>query len=181
MIYIFPQGGNAEDPTFKLDATLEERRSDGYAPTQKPIEDGAQVSDYVITQPKKYHANGIVTATVFGKALDRQRVENAYDAVVKLADSKTIVTVVFGWWVFDAVISNVEATHNRDIGEALAVSIDFQEIVQFKPETVQIPASKLKSKVKRRRKSKKGPSAETGKTPDEKTKKRSVLHHMFGK
>jgi len=178
MIYAFEKNGNPLAPAFALDATLEETRTDNFTVTKKAIETGANVSDYVWAEPKEYSGSGIITASPLDGFYSKDRIKRQFDALVKLADSRTELTVVFGWWVFDGILSNLVTTSSQSIGDALEFSFTFSEIVQFQYETTDIPPSRLKGKAKRRRGTKKG-TAQTPKTPTGKNQKSSLLYKGF--
>lgn len=166
-------------PEFALDATLEERRVDAYTVTKNPIETGAKISDHVYAEPKEYTCSGLITASPLGQAFSKDRIKRQYDALITAADQGTEFTVVFGWDVFDAVLSNGEKSSDQSIGEALSFSLGFTTVTQVQFQTTQIPAIRLKSKVKRRRgKTKKG-TAQTPKTPTGKNRKAGKVYTGF--
>lgn len=175
MIYIIRQ--NTSDVMFAFDAELDEKRTDAFKPTEHPIEDPAEVADYVVRLPKTFSASGILTATPIGENEDVSitRVMDLHDAITTVADNREVVTVVFGWWVFDSIIKNIEASCGQDTGLALKVSIEFQTIELAKVETTTIAPSKLKPKPKRRVKAVGGGGKKEADGKTEKKVRESIL------
>ena len=178
MIYAFEKNGDPLRPLFTLDATLEERRMDNFTVTRKAIETGANVADYVFAEPKEYSGSGIITATPLGGIASKDRIKEQFDGLTQAADKRTELTVVFGWWVFDAVLSNLETTSSQTIGDALEFSFTFTPITQVQYEVTDIPPSRLKPKVRRKRGAKKKGAKETPKNPTGKNRGSSTAYKI---
>jgi hypothetical protein len=162
-LYIFPKGTDPLESVVRIDATLDEKRIAKYSTTKRPVEDIGKFSDYVDKEPKQHSFTGLLTATPILGAFGRDRVKKILDALEKMADDRKVVTAVFGWWVFDAAVTNVEQTTSLEEGDAIRLSVSFEEVRQTTPQTTSIPASRLKPKQKRRKGKSTGPNKQSGK------------------
>lgn len=173
MIYMYEKGGNPLSPLLAADATMDESRTDTYTATKYPIEAQANISDYVVKEPKEYNCTVRLTASRLGREFSKDNVKSQLDALVQKADARTELSVVFDWWVFDAIVTNITSNHSFDIGEGLEISLTFQTIERAQFQTTQIPPSRLKSKVKRKRANTKKGAAETKKDAKSSAKARA--------
>jgi hypothetical protein len=148
--YLLPYGQwDEEDIVFRFDAPTKETRRDPYKATRYAIESGAEVSDFVIEEPKELSLSGVVSAWYARDDDEREtRLQDVHGALVALADARQPVTAVCGTWVFPALITRVDATKSHDTGEALEIEIALQNYVLVEYEDVEIPAELLAEDVK---------------------------------
>ena len=166
------------DPTtfeilFEFDADTKEARDGSTKWTDKPVEAGANITDYGNRAPTKFQLEGIITAWPFGSPHNPLRVSGADAALEAIAAAGQPVGLVTKWWAAEVVISSDRASNSQGEGEALRFSISCQTIRVPAPDYVTIPASRLKARVRKRG----GPKPETGgggagkKVPSAKAKK----------
>lgn len=161
-LYIFPRGTDPLEAVVRIDVTLDEKRSAKFPATRRPVETGANIADYIQKDPEEHSFTGLLTATPLNEAAGKDRVQKILDALKKLARDREIVTAVFGWWVSDAAITNVEESTSAQEGNAIRLSVTLQEIERTTPQTTSIPASRLKPKQKRRKGKTTGPNKQSG-------------------
>lgn len=142
-IFLFAKvGGSIFIPAFEFDAVLSEDREDDYKWTRFAVEDEGNISDHGAKEPKKFSASGVVTATPFDALpglAGKDRVSRTLDALVKIADTRQIVTLVARWWVPDVVILNVKSNSGEADGDMLNVTIRFQTVERPLAALTQIP------------------------------------------
>lgn len=148
MIYIFPKGGNPLSPIFQFDCELSEERNDESEITEFAIESNATVSDFVWIKPVKWSVTGKSTSAPLGGAFDIKRLQRLHDALVRAFKARSLVTLVTQTWINDGIITRVKGLNNFEIGEALDIDFDFQEVLRATPETVRIDPSRLRNRRK---------------------------------
>ncbi len=145
------EGENIFAPAFKLDADLVWTEVDEFELPARKIESKGTVNDY-IAQGKPLQANveGIVTAmTVDPDLPEADKLNNAKDRLQVLARKREIVLVLSELYAGYLGISRVEIVKGVDDGHSLQARIAFGLIETTVTATAQIPASKLRAKVKR--------------------------------
>jgi hypothetical protein len=167
---------------FEWDCELQEREDITVDWSEHQVESGANVADFGVDKPDMWAAEGLVTATPLNATgVDDQRVMDAKASLVALAKAHQPVTLVTTWSIAYATITRVSSSHGQGEPRQLALSADFKEFRVTEPQTVQIPASRLKQRKKPRASPKKPGGASTG-TTDQKAeqKAQSVLSRIFG-
>jgi len=155
---------------FEFDADTKEQRTGATKWTDKPVEQGADLTLYGHRRPDKYSVEGIITAWPFGQPHSALRVSNADAALKALAELTQPVGIITKWWADTVVISSDKASNSKGEGEALRFSISVQTIKQPTTAYTQIPASKLKARVRKRNQGPPGAGgAAAGKKPKKKT------------
>ncbi len=165
MIYIIDSTTFLE--LFVFDCEQQENRRTEIQWTDKPIEAGAEISDFGVEKPDAFHVEGLKTAWPLSPVpmLDPLRVIDADASLRALAKAKQPVTLVTGWWVEEVVLRVVDASQAAGDGDLLRFALDCKTIKVPQPATVQIPPSRLQPKVQKRGAPKPKGGAETGKTP----------------
>lgn len=135
---------------FEFDADTKEERDGSTKWTDKPVEAGANITDYGNRAPKKFRIEGIITAWPFGSPHNPLRVSGADAALESIAEAGQPVGLVTKWWAAEVVLSSDKASNSQGEGEALRFSISGQTIRVPSPDYVAIPASRLKASVRKR-------------------------------
>jgi hypothetical protein len=136
--------------------------------SEHQVESGANVADYGVNRPDKWSAEGLVTATPLDATTpgkDFQRVIDAKAALVKAQKARQPVTLVTGYFVAYATITSVRSGIGQGDPAQLTIAAQFKEFRTVEPQTVQIPASRLKPKPRPRAAPKKPGGASTGTKP----------------
>jgi len=176
--YLYDEAGSA---VFEWDCELQERGDVTVDWSDHQVESGANVADYGVDKPDIWAAEGLVTATPLGTTgVDDQRVMDALAAMQKLAKAKQPVTLVTTWLIAYATITRVSGSQGQGDPRQLTIAADFKEFRLVEPQTVQIPASRLKPKPRPRAAPTRPGGASTG-TKDEQAKRRaeSILSRFF--
>ncbi|PIV98557.1 MAG: hypothetical protein COW42_13955 [Deltaproteobacteria bacterium CG17_big_fil_post_rev_8_21_14_2_50_63_7] len=145
MVYILDIVGGR---FFTFDAELEEGTSLELEVTKYAIELGGNASDFVAKNPRNYNVSGVVTATPLLGLPSMQRVADALDEVIAIANARQIVQLVAGLWSASAVLTKVDAKRTPETGEALEIAVEAQVVETFVGETTTIPPDLLAPKVK---------------------------------
>lgn len=161
--YLYDEAGSV---VFQWDCELQERGDVTVDWSDHQVESGANVADYGVDKPDTWAAEGLVTATPLGSTVvDDQRVMDALAALQKLAKAKQPVTLVTTWLIAYATITRVSGSQGQGDPRQLTIAADFKEFRLIEPQTVQIPASRLKPKPRPRGGPKKRGGASTGTKP----------------
>jgi len=149
-VYLLPvDSWDFDDSIFTFDAEISESREDSYKATQYAIESGADISDYVIRQPRKYTLSGVVSAAMLTGAQDvYTRLTEVYDGLSAYADTRQPVTLFCGVWVEDCIITKISAKKDQGTGEALELTITLQTYELAEYTTTEIPPELLAPAVK---------------------------------
>lgn len=149
-------------PAFALDADSSWSEIIPFEATNKKVEGKGTVADFIAARPRQATIEGIVTAMTVAPALpDPQKLVNASDRLKQLAEKKQLVLVLSELFAGYMAIERVEISKAVGDGHSFKARITFKRIELTTVGTAQVPASKLKSKVKRRAATgKKGGSAQ---------------------
>lgn len=138
-------------PDFAIDAEVNESRQTTAQWTEFPIEEGATVSDFMWVKPEPYSFEGpITTLNPLGAPRGKQGVTALSEKMVSILKEGVAVTVVFGFWTKDLFLEDIQQSRNQQTGEALNFVVKLREVLQATTETVTIPASRLRRKVRRK-------------------------------
>jgi hypothetical protein len=166
---------------FEWDCELRESHDGAYTWTDHEVEDGAPVVNYGVKMPETWTLEGLVTATpLIPGGIDLQRVIDADGLIRELADKLQPVSFVSGWYVGTGAITRVGSTAGRGDPQQLPITVGFKQIRLVEPETVQIPASRLKPPKRKRVPPAPKGGASTGKAPTPK-QRRTALKALLGK
>lgn len=135
---------------FEFDADTKEARDGTATVSEKPSEAGADITDRVHRKPMKWTLEGIITAWPFGSPNNPLRVAGADSALEALADAGQPVGMATKWWAREVLITSDRASNAQGEGEALRFSIGVQTLNVPTPAYTNIPASRLKAKVRKR-------------------------------
>jgi len=116
--------------------------------TQYPIEDGSEISDHSINEPRELDIKAFVgVASVFNPFDSTARWLQAYDLINQLIDTKQLVTVVMGLDLFDDMhIESFEVERDATTSQGLPFNIRFKQAVFVTSQMTTIPNSKMKNK-----------------------------------
>jgi hypothetical protein len=170
-------------PSWETDADLNWVETDTYQPTKRKVEGIGTISDFIASMPREAELEGILTAaTLDPVTLQPQRLVDLKNKIQALAAKKQVVLVINPDYEGYLAITKVQPKKSAEDGHSLKVSISFQEIERTITATAQVPASKLKPKVKRRAASgaKGGAAKGRAPTPRERTKTATVVDAVKG-
>jgi hypothetical protein len=154
---------------FACDADLSWGEVSEYPTTTRKVEGKGDISDFISSKPLIATLDGKVTAMTIDPAPPSpQKLANSKAALQELADKRQIVLVIGELFNGYLGITRVEIAKGVDDGYSYNAKITFQRIEQTTTGTAQVPASKLRSKVKRKGTGKKGGAAK-GSKPDNRT------------
>lgn len=114
--------------------------------TQYPIESGSTITDHIVNDPIIISVSGIVSdipTNILGAlaGIGESRANNANEAMNKLIDDKSIVTLVTGLKVYqNMVITNFDVDRSVNTGKTLTFSATLQQVEIVLTELVDVPA-----------------------------------------
>jgi len=135
---------------FEFDADLKEGRRGAVKWTDKPVEAGANMSDFGNRGPTKFRVEGVITAWPWGLPVSQQRVSQADAALEAVAAAMQPVLLITHWWAREVVIATDDANTGQGDGDMMRFAIDCQTVRIPAPEYTTIPASRLKPSVRKR-------------------------------
>jgi hypothetical protein len=155
---------NVFAPAFAFDADSQWTKIIPFETTNKRVEGKGTVADFIASRPKQATIEGLVTAMTIAPALpDPQKLVNMSDRLEQLADKQQLVLVLSELFAGYMAIDRAEISKGTEDGYSFRARITLKRIELTTVGTAQVPASKLKAKVKRRGASgKKGGSAQGG-------------------
>lgn len=111
-----------------IEATLVENHSLDSTVTEQPVENGANVSDHIITKPPRVTIDGFISNTPV-KDKPGNNAQNAFEALYNIRDAKELVTVVTGFKVYDnmAIIS-VTVPKDSRTGDAIRFNVELLQV-----------------------------------------------------
>lgn len=148
--YLLPYDSwDFSEPFFIFDAELIETRDDTWKASKYAIEGGAEISDFLVKEPRVYNLTGIVSGW-YASTDDEvwTRVTDAHAALVEYADTRQPLTAVCGLWVDELIITGVSAKRDSELGDAAEISITLQSFEIAEYTEVEIPAELLAPAVK---------------------------------
>lgn len=116
---------------LEVDGWPNRRHQASVAVGTEPLEDGSEITDHAQRQPRTQRLTGIV-----GTLNGAQRPRTAWETVLRLMDTNTVVEVITEWERYDEalILSAIGDTTGRDLTFALTV----QEIVRVGP-PIEVP------------------------------------------
>lgn len=153
------EGENVFAPAFAFDADLQWAEVSEFEVTDRKVEAKGSIADYIASKPHTATVEGKVTAmTVEPAPPDPQKLVSARDRLVELGDKRAIVLVLSEMFAGYMAIQRVEISKGVDDGGSFTARIALKKIETTTTATAQVPASRLRPKVKRR----KGPGKRGG-------------------
>ncbi len=145
------EAANPFAPAFRFDADMQWTNTLGFEVTKRKVEAKGTTSDYIASLPEEATVEGKVTAMTVSPALpDPQKLVNTSDGLKALAAKKQPVLVLSEIYEGYMAITRVEITKSTEDGHALTIRVQLSVIEQTTAATTEVPASKLRSKVKRK-------------------------------
>jgi hypothetical protein len=142
---------NAFVPSFKVDADLQSTETMEFDTTSRKVEGKGIIANYIASKPDRYSVEGVVTAmTVDPDPPEAEKLVNAKTRLKQLAAKKKIVLVLTEMDAVYLAINRVEIAKGVSDGYSFKARIGFIEIETTTVGTTQIPASRLRAKVKKR-------------------------------
>jgi hypothetical protein len=135
---------------FDFDATTKEAHTHDVDWTMNPVESGIDVTDHAVLKPEELSLSGIVTDTPIGGLPPLPgRAQSAFDTLLRLRDSKRLVTVVTGLQVYtDMGITSVKVSRDKNTGQSIRPEVSFRKIRKVASIEIEIPPELLKPAVK---------------------------------
>ncbi|MDR0302724.1 MAG: hypothetical protein LBI04_10495 [Treponema sp.] len=141
--------------TFVVDAFIAEHYQFSNSVTDIPVEEGSNISDHIIEDPDVIHVEAFIGNTAFEvvvadgaslsnlQAPDRMaRVQQAYQALKKMAKEKKTVDVVLGLETFTGMaITDFTIDRNAQNGANLPFTMEFKKLKLVHSDTTTINAS----------------------------------------
>jgi hypothetical protein len=142
--------------------------------TKRKIEGSGTVSDFIADTPDTASLEGIVTAMSTNPLVPEvNKLATKRDELKQLIDKNQVVLVLNDTFAGYMAMTRAEPTKTVDGGQALRVNLTFEKLELVTTGTTQVPASRLRAKVKRKAAAGKKGGASKGSQPS--TKDRSVL------
>jgi hypothetical protein len=169
---------------FACDADLNWGEVLEFPTTTRKVEGKGDISDFIASKPLIATLDGKVTAMTIEPALPSpQKLVNEKSKLQELGKKRQIVLVIGELFNGYLGMTRVEVLKGAEDGKSFNAKITFQEIETTTTGTAQVPASQLRSKVKRKGgPSKKGGAAKGSAPPDNRTvaaKLQDALGKMF--
>lgn len=134
-----------------FDLTETEKPSFRNTITQNPTEDGKNISDNIIREPKLLTLNALITnfPLLEGQQVDPSqgfRSKTAYFNILQLRQNRVIFNVQTGLDLYqNMAIANFSPTRNSTNTNALEFQIDFQEVLTATSKIIDVPRKKIKT------------------------------------
>ena len=129
--------------SIEFDLILSESHSLSNQVTVHNVEDGSEISDHIRNNLENGTLSGLIsnfTVKTFGTTSNRA--QDAFDAMVRLWKSRTLVTIYTVLAVYQNVaITSVDVDRSEGTGEAIVLNVNFQRVNTVKLKTVQIDVS----------------------------------------
>jgi hypothetical protein len=152
---------------LQFDATINENHISTAEITEHPVEEGADTADHIRSLPDEIEINGMVTndPILFLKSLraqpsvsggdPRTRAEDAWEELKRIKREGQIVTV-FTWLeeYTDMAITSLTTPRDKDLGNALDVTVTLRKIVKATTETVEPPEPATPSRAPKKKRGK---------------------------
>lgn len=135
---------------IEFDADTKESRQSTAKVTDKPVEDGANLSDMINSDPDKFRLEGQITAWPFDQAADPSRVKKAEQSLRSAMANEQPVGLMTHWWSEQVLLTSVDIGQSAGDGEKVTISIECQTFRLVSPEYTKIPPAKLKPAVRKR-------------------------------
>jgi hypothetical protein len=155
---------------FAMDADLNFTEIDAYQTTKRKVEGKGTISDFVASQPLTATVEGKITAMnldPLSGAGGTEKLSTARDNIKALAAKAQPVIVINDTFAEYMVITRVERVESADGGKAINLRIALEQLEQTTVGTAQVPASRLRAKVKRKAGAGKKGGAAKGSKPDQ--------------
>ena len=138
------------DPIFEFDGTITETTEKGYNVSKHPIEEQGEVPNYVLSEPRSWSIEGLVSSVQLAGVVSPTRMQDAKAAIEELADREDMVTLVLPDDEAEVIFKNVRCERTADGGEKYQISCELQEARMVMFATTQVSPSKLRAKRRRR-------------------------------
>jgi hypothetical protein len=147
-------GSQIVDPlilaSFQFDVTTEETESRSTDWTSNPVENGLDVSDNAVVKPINLSLSGVISDTPLNSVLVPlpNTAKDAYDTLIRLQESRSLVTVVTGLEVYPNMgIVSVDSSRNSKTGQTLRPKVKLRQVRLVTSVEIAIPPELLKPKV----------------------------------
>jgi len=146
---IFQKNSNKWIGSIQIDAFLNESIVMAATSSSFPIEDGSTISDQIINENPELTIRGIVgPAQIYDiLTLATNRIQDVYDQLVVLRESKELFTVVCGLSLFDDMyLANFTINRDKDTGGCLLFEGTFKQLNIVTLRNVTIPNTRIGTK-----------------------------------
>jgi hypothetical protein len=136
---------------FQFDADLQSTNVLPFQVTSRKVESRGNIAEHIASLPETHNVTGMVTAMNMPPAVpDPEKLANSKKKLKELAAKRQIVIVLSDSYDGELAISRVEITDGADMGRAFKATLGFTLIETTTVGTAEVPASRLRSKVKRK-------------------------------
>lgn len=136
---------------FQFDADLQSTNSLPFQVTNRKVESRGNIAEHIASQPETHTVTGMVTAMTIAPALpDAEKLANSKKKLKELAQKKQIVVVLSDSFDGEMVISRLAISDSADMGRAFRATVGFTLIETTTVGTAEVPASRLRRKVRRK-------------------------------
>lgn len=114
--------------------------------TQFPVETGSPITDHIQPQPDRITISGIMSNSAIGKvAMDElnsgdDRIQTAFDALLKLKEDRILVTVYTRFKIYDDMaIKSCNIPRNAQSGDSINFKMEFVKVRLVETQTIDVP------------------------------------------
>ncbi len=174
--------GNPLAVAFSCDADLNWGEVLEFPTTTRKVEGKGDIADFISSKPLIATLDGKVTAMTISPALPSpQKLVNEKSKLQELGKKRQVVLVIGELFNGYLGMTRVEISKGADDGKSFDAKVTFIEIETTTTGTANVPASKLRTKVKRKGSSgKKGGAAKGSKPVDDRRLGTKLLDALAG-
>lgn len=138
---LFPGQSQAKIGTLPLDASLRESHKFSSKITSFPVENGADITDNILINPKQLTIEGFITDTpvkylagirdaLSAASGSGSPSKSAFETLQKIQESRTLITIVTGLKTYENMaIESIEFPRDPKTGQTLRFSISLKEVI----------------------------------------------------
>lgn len=137
--------------SIEFDATTEETHNWSNTVTSSPVEQGSNITDNILQNPRKVTLTGVITnAPIFTDATQPSSIDGSpqetivnrvFGLLSDLIDKSDLITVYTRYKVYsNMAINSLNIPRSVGIGEAIVFTIEFQEVRIVSTQNVTVPA-----------------------------------------
>lgn len=132
--------------SIDLDVTQDEVHEWSNDVTQFPVETGSPISDHIHPLPDRVTISGIISNSALGETALTElnngddRVQTAFDALLKLKEDRILVTVYTRLKIYDDMaIKSCNIPRDSSVGDSVKFKIEFVHVRIVDTQTVDVP------------------------------------------
>lgn len=148
-VLLFGQTAQKTIGGIQIDAFVDEGHEKSAEATEYPVEDGARITDHVISSPDTLSLTCVVGVAPLGSTdLDTgvNRPLDVYDSLTELMEARETIEVVTGLKVYqNMIITGFSVPRTKDNGRSLEFTMSLKKIEIRASQSTAIPSKKLKA------------------------------------